>query len=115
MRSRFEDDLEQGVGPLGDRMDASDGRVERLLCAVEFASLGLLDRVTEAVVGVLVAEVGQGENVQGGGEPVEGVDKPWVRAQVVSCPRPGRTGETQIGQPSGAEMTWTLPPWCLCF
>jgi hypothetical protein len=41
--------------------------------------------------------------------------RPWVRAQVVSCSRPGRTGETQIGQPSGAEMTWTLPPWCLCF
>nr|WP_316743238.1 hypothetical protein [Streptomyces sp. MK7] len=27
--------------------------------------------------------------------------RPWWRAQVVSCSRPGRTGETQIGQPSG--------------
>lgn len=40
----LEGDLEQGVGPLGDRVDASDDRVERLLCVVEFASLGLLDR-----------------------------------------------------------------------
>lgn len=40
---------------------------------------------------------------------------PWWRAQVVSCSRPGRTGETQIGQPSGVAMTCTFPPWCLCF
>src|SRR5947209_11001325 len=37
------------------------------------------------------------------------------RSQVVSCSRPGRTGETQIGQPSGVAMTCTFPPWCLCF
>jgi hypothetical protein len=29
----------------------------------------------------------------------------------VSCSRPGRTGEVQIGQPSGAAMTCTFPPW----
>jgi hypothetical protein len=40
---------------------------------------------------------------------------PWRRAQVVPCSRPGRTGETQIGQPSGVVMTCTFPPWCLCF
>lgn len=59
----LEGDLEQGVGPLGDRVDASDDRVERLLLVVEFADFRLLDRVTEAVAGVLAAEVGQGGNV----------------------------------------------------
>lgn len=38
-----------------------------------------------------------------------------VRVQVVSCSRPGRTGETRIGQPSGTAMTCTFPPWCWCF
>jgi NAD(P)-dependent dehydrogenase (short-subunit alcohol dehydrogenase family) len=33
-----------------------------------------------------------------------------IRSAVVSCSRPGRTSEVQIGQPSGTVMTRTLPP-----
>lgn len=33
---------------------------------------------------------------------------------VVSCSRPGRTPEVQIGQPSAAVITCTLPPWLAC-
>lgn len=39
-------------------------------------ALGLLDRVAQAWPGVLVAEVGRGRDVHGGGEPVRGVDQP---------------------------------------
>ena len=38
----------------------------------------------------------------------------WARTAVVSCSRPGRTCEVQSGQPSGAVMTWMLPPWLAC-
>ena len=34
----------------------------------------------------------------------------WVRAQVVSCSRPGRTGEVHNGHPSGAVITWMFAP-----
>lgn len=50
----LEGDLGQGLGPLGDRIDALDDRVERLLFVAEFAALGPLGRVAEAVTGVLV-------------------------------------------------------------
>ncbi|GHF00752.1 hypothetical protein GCM10014715_66170 [Streptomyces spiralis] len=56
-------------------MDAPEHGVERLLGLGEFTALGLLDRVAEAGPGVLVAEVGQGGDAQGGGEPVQGVDQ----------------------------------------
>ena len=36
------------------------------------------------------------------------------RRAVVSCSRPGRTGEVHNGQPSGAVMTWMFPPWLAC-
>src|SRR6266480_5890791 len=40
----------------------------------------------------------------------------WVcsRSAVVSCSRPGRTGEVHSGQPSGAVITWMFPPWLSC-
>lgn len=66
----LESDLQQGVGTFGDSVDASDHGVERLVGLGEFTALGLLDRVAEAGPGVLVAEVGQGRDAQGGGEPV---------------------------------------------
>lgn len=71
----LEGDLEQGVRAFGDAVDAADHLVERLLVFGEFAALGFLDRVAEAGPGVLVAQVGQGGQVQGGGEPVERVDE----------------------------------------
>jgi hypothetical protein len=71
----LEGDLEQGVGAFGDTVYAPDDLVERLLVLGELAALWLLDRVAEAGAGVLVAQVGQGGQVQGGGEAVEGVDQ----------------------------------------
>lgn len=71
----FGGDLQQGVGALGDGVDAPEHGVERLVVVGQFSALGLLDRVTEAASGVLVAEVGQGGDAQRGGEPVEGVDE----------------------------------------
>jgi len=70
-----EGDLQQGVGPLGDSVHTPDHGVERLVGFGEFTALGLLDRVAKAVCDVLIAEVGQGGDAQGGGEPVEGVDQ----------------------------------------
>lgn len=52
-------------------MGAADDLVERLLPDGEFAVLGLLEGVTEAVAGVLVARVGQGGDVREGCELVE--------------------------------------------
>jgi hypothetical protein len=69
----LEDDPEQGVGAYGETVYAPDDLVERLPVLGELAALWLLDRVAEAGASVLVAQVGQGGQVQGGGEAVEGV------------------------------------------
>lgn len=74
----FENGLEQGVGALADAVDAADDLVVGLLGLGQLASGGLLVRVSEAVAGVLVAEVDQGRHVQLGGDPVEGVDQAVV-------------------------------------
>lgn len=55
----LEGDLQQGAGAFGHAVHAADRRVERLVFLGEFATLGLLDRVTEAAADVLVTEVGQ--------------------------------------------------------
>ncbi len=85
-------DLRQGVGPLGNGVNASDHCGERLLGLGEFAALGLLDRVAQAVCGVLVAEVGQGGDAQGDSKPVQGVDQAVCAGAggVVLAARPGR-------------------------
>lgn len=49
-----------------------DRLAERPLLGAEFSALRLLERMAEAVPGVLVAQVGQGRHTQGGGEPVAG-------------------------------------------
>ena len=106
----LESNLQQGVGTFGDSVDASDHGVERLLGLGEFTAFGLLDRVAEAGPGVLVAEAGRGRGAQGGGEPVQGVDK-----SAGSCAGGVvLTDRGDMGQPSGAAMTCTFPPWCLC-
>lgn len=71
----LEDHLEQGVGAFGHAVDVADDGVERLRVVGEFAALGFFDRVAEAGPGVLVAEVGQGGDVQGVGEPSQGGDQ----------------------------------------
>lgn len=68
-------DLQQCVGTFGEGVDAAHHGVERLVGLGKFAALGLLDRVAEAICGVLVAEVGQGGDAEGVGDPVQGVDQ----------------------------------------
>ncbi len=68
LRKALKVTLSRGVGALGHTVDAADDGVERLGIHGQFAALGLLDRVAEAAASVLVAEVGQGGDIQGGGE-----------------------------------------------
>jgi hypothetical protein len=49
----LEGDLEQGVGPFSDTVDAADDLVERFLPDGEFTALGLFDRVSETGAGYL--------------------------------------------------------------
>ncbi len=52
----LEGDLQQGVRALGNTVDAPDHLVECLVVLGEFTALRFLDRVAEAVAGVLVAQ-----------------------------------------------------------
>ncbi len=80
------------------------GLVELLLDQQQPAVCGSLVRDGDRVGEALVAEVAEGAQVVGGvGEG--GQEFGMARAAVVSCSRPGRTSEVQIGQPSGTPTT----------
>ena len=49
--------------------------------------------------------MGQGGDAQRAASRFRAPPRQWEQAQAVSCLRPGRTGETHSGRPSGAEMT----------
>lgn len=110
----LEGDGEQSIRAFTDAAYAAQQFVVGVLVIAEPALVGLLlERDADDVGGAFITQVGQaGRSVR---MAARAVMMPWRRAQVMSCSRPGRTSETHSGQPSGAEMTCTLPPWCLCF
>jgi hypothetical protein len=90
------------------------GLVVALLIVGEFAAFGLLEGDGDGVGFTFVAEIAQDGSVLAG--PCGGVARISVCARnaVVSCLRLGRTSEVHNGQPSGAVMTWMVPPWLAC-
>jgi hypothetical protein len=84
--------------------------VDRALIVAQGPVGGSLDRNGEGGLFALVAQVGQGGVVIVGPLRQQRQRLRGGRSAVVSCSRPGRTGEVQIGQPSGTVTTYTLPP-----
>src|SRR3712207_4449092 len=111
---RLEGGLEQGVAAFGR---SSGGRVQQVDAALVRGQPplgGALDRGGQRLPLAFVAQVGQGDVLASVHSGSSGSASGWVRSAVVSCSRPGHTAEVQIGQPSGAAMTCTLPPWAAC-
>ena len=102
---RLEARLQQRVGAFAQAAQGAVDGVVGLLIRGELATGEFLDRDAQQVGFAFVAQVGQAELavVDPGGDLGEQVGS--ARAAVVSCSRPGRTGEVHSGQPSGAETT----------
>jgi hypothetical protein len=81
----------------------------------EFSVGWAITDLERAAIGAIPKKVWAGAiDADGGPSSVQAVSassRPsWARAQVVSCSRPGHTGEVHSGQPSGAVRTWTFAP-----
>src|SRR3954466_5251930 len=111
---RLERDLQQRVAALGQCPGGGVQGVDGALIVAQRPAGGLLDRRGEGGLLALVAQVAENGVGLVGPFGQAGSTSACARRQVVSCSRPGRTGEVQIGQPSGVVRTWTLPPWAAC-
>ena len=78
--------------------------------AVSATPAGVLDRTRQPGVLAFVAQVGEHPWPSSVHSVSASSSPSWARAQVVSCSRPGRTGEVHSGQPSGAVTTWMFAP-----
>lgn len=76
------------------------GLVELLLKEREPAAFGPLERHGEGVRLALVAQIGSAKvRMSPAAVPNAGRISVWVRTAVVSCSRPGRTGDVRSGRP----------------
>src|SRR3954466_14014918 len=107
----LEGGLEQCVTALGQRPGGRMQRVDRALVVGQRPVGGSLDRDGQGGLFALVAQVAERGVLVVGPLGSSGSASAWARSAVVSCSRLGRTGEVHSGQPSGAAMTCTLPPW----
>ncbi|MFD7616297.1 hypothetical protein [Streptomyces sp. NPDC059802] len=90
-----EGDLEQRFSMLGHTEDAADDGVERPYTFGQFAALGVLDRVAEAVAGAFATEVGRGGDTRGDGASVQG----FARVSAVALPTSSAPVQVVLGNP----------------
>jgi hypothetical protein len=98
---RLEGGLKQRVAALGQRAGGRMQQVDGALVGGQSVAGAVLDRRGQRRALALIARSARTACSASVHSASAGSTSAWARSAVVSCSRPGRTPEVQIGQPAG--------------